>query len=108
MGAYANLLFPTGHTSKLSGVGSTSLGGGVLLSQRFDDLTFAAPLGTSPTKDVEFADAFSLVIEYSAGLYMPLDWPHWLAFTEVIGLLNATERNVPGTEPLGIWWAHLR
>ena len=105
LGVYGTLFFPTGHTEKLSGAGATSVAGGLMLSQRFDDLTFRGSIGyVHRSQTAVFADAhFSHVIDFSAGLYIPLDWPHWLIFTETIGQLNASEQDIPGTEPLEIF-----
>jgi hypothetical protein len=105
LGLYSDLVFPTGDSTQLAGGGSTNLHVGTLLSQRFDDLTFLGMLGYrhrfNPAK---FADAaFRNVVDYRAGLYVPLDWPNWIIFTEIAGLLNATSSNTDGTEPAEVF-----
>lgn len=105
LGIYADVVFPTGDSTQLAGVGSTNLHVGTMLSQRFDDLTFQGMLGyRHRTKPAKFADAaFRNVIDYRAGLYIPLDWPNWVIFTEIAGLLNATSSDMDGTEPAEVF-----
>jgi hypothetical protein len=104
-GLYSDLTFPTGDSEQLAGAGATNVQVGALLSQRFDDLTFQGALGyRHRTKSAQFADArFGNVVDYRAGLYIPLDWPHWLLFTEVAGLLNTTSSDLDGTEPAEVF-----
>lgn len=105
LGLYTGLTFPTGDSEQLAGAGATNIQVGALLSQRFDDLTFQGMLGyRHRSKRAQFADAsFGNVLDYRAGLYIPLDWPHWLMFTEVAGLLNTTSADLDGTEPAEIF-----
>ena len=102
LGLLANVVFPTGRTEKLAGAGAAAWSGGVLVTQRFDDLTFRGSLAYRHTAErVIFADAeFSHALDFSAGIYIPLDWPHWLVFAEALGSINAAERNQPGPEPM--------
>lgn len=102
LGLLANVVFPTGRTEKLAGAGSAALSGGVLLTQKFDDLTFRGTLAYRHASErVIFADAeFSHMLDFNAGIYIPLDWAHWLLFAEVLGSINAAERNQPGPEPI--------
>ena len=101
-GLLGNVVFPTGRTEKLAGAGAAALSGGVLLTQRFDDLTFRGTLAYRHASErVVFADAeFSHMLDFSAGIYIPLDWQHWLVFAEALGSINAAERNQPGPEPM--------
>ena len=105
LGTYTDLTFPTGERDNLTGVGATTLRAGLMMSQRFDDLSFEGMLGyRHQFEPATFADAtFRDTVDYRAGVYIPLDWPNWTMFTELAGVLNATSSQLEGPEPAEIY-----